>query len=112
MIQETLFPDKPRGPKPPFDVTAGKHHGAETSREANLRTNKREAFERIEKFMRTRPFFESHLKEIVRETGMPVQTTSARLSDLKAMGRIEVVKGERRENCGVVRLIKCTNDMS
>lgn len=106
MIQETLFPDKPRGPTPLFDITARKHRGAETSREANLRTNKREAFERIEKFIRTRPFFESYLNEVVRETGMPVQTASARLSDLKAMGRIEVVKGERRENCGVVRLVK------
>lgn len=107
MIQQSLFTDKPRGPKLLFDVTARKHKNAPASVEANLRTNKSDGIRRIVEFMRTCPYFTSHLKEIVRETGMLVQTVSARLSDMKAMRpepMIEVVDGERREKCCVIRL--------
>lgn len=92
--------------KAPFDVCSSYHGGNEVSREANLRTNKESDIERILAFMRTRPGTKTWVKEVIRELGGSHQTLSARLSDLKAAGVIEVVEGERREKCGVVRLVE------
>lgn len=90
----------------PFDVCARNHGGNEMSRAANLRTNKEGDRAKILAFMARRPGKRTYVKEVIRELGLQHQTASARLTDLKAEGSIEVVKGERKEGCGVVRLVE------
>ena len=89
----------------PHDVCANNHGGNAESIAANLRTNKAADREAILQFMSERPGRESYVKEIIRELGLKHQTASARLSDLKAEGAIEPVKGKRLEGCGVVRIV-------
>lgn len=88
----------------PFDICANNHKGNENSQLANLATDKEKDIERILKFMRSRPDKKTYVKEIIRELGLKHQTASARLSDLKTMGKICAAK-ERREGCGVVQLV-------
>jgi DNA-binding MarR family transcriptional regulator len=90
----------------PFDVCAGNHGGNAESRAANLKTDKATDLRRILDFMETRPGTETYVKEIIAALGIKHQTASARLTDLKAAGKIEVVPGKRIEGCGVVRLVR------
>lgn len=93
----------------PFDVCANNHGGNEVSIDANKKLDKKAVIAKIIAFMQTRPRSESYVKEIIDGIGIPHQTTSARLSDMKAAGLIEPVKVNgkqlRVDGCGVVRLI-------
>jgi hypothetical protein len=91
-------------PRTPFDVCSNNHGGNAESRAANLTTNKEADRQKIIDFMLSRPHRSTWVKEVIRELGLPHQTASARLSDMKADGTIEPT-GEKREKCGVVRLV-------
>lgn len=84
------------------DATISRHKGNPASMDANKRTNKTLDAQRILAFIRAKG--KSWSKEIVRETGIPLQTVSARCSELKAGGYI-VETGERMEGCGIVTAV-------
>lgn len=88
----------------PFDICANYHKGNENSQLANLATDKEKDIERILKFMRSRPGQKTYVKELIRELGMLHQTASARLSDLKKMGKARNTN-EKVQGCGVVELV-------
>ena len=93
----------------PFDICANYHHGDQFSKAANLRTDKHGDIARILAFMRANDHV--WVKLLIRSLGMKHQTASARLTDLKALHRIEPVilengKHMKQENCGVWRLAK------
>jgi predicted Rossmann fold nucleotide-binding protein DprA/Smf involved in DNA uptake len=94
--------------EPYIDITANRHRNSPTSREANKQVAPRKADDRqrILDLMKSRNGM-TWLKSVVRQLDMPVQTASARLSELKATGQIEVVaNGARIDGCAVVRLTK------
>lgn len=103
MAQIELFDNVATAPQMKFDVTSRKHKGAETSAEANLRTNKSRDCQRIIDYLKGKPNQESYLNEIVRDTGIPIQTASARRADLLTIGAIYKT-GKKKEKCGIVRL--------
>ena len=112
MMEQYLFDVGPRVHQDRFDfganadITKNRHKGAEASVEANPDAGKKIRDQRtILSFMKCRGG-KSYLKEIVRGTGIAVQSASARISELKASGEVEAVKGERAEKCGVIQIAK------
>lgn len=81
------------------DATISRHKGNPASMDANKRTNKTRDAQRILAFIRAKG--KSWSKEIVRETGIPLQTVSARCSELKAAGFVIGI-GERIEGCEII----------
>ena len=88
---------------PYIDITAAKSHSPATSREANIRVAPRKAQDRDRILGYLRWSGTATLRDIESMLRMKTQTASARLSELKATGEIEVT-GERREGCAVVRI--------
>lgn len=88
---------------PYIDITAGKSHSPATSREANQKVAPRKQQDRDRILGYVRWNGTATLKDVVSILRMPVQTASARLSELKATGDL-VLTGERRDGCSVVRV--------
>lgn len=91
------------GPLP--DITRNRHKGAITSELANIRVSSIKQRDR-EKILAFANFIGSYgitLKEVVKELDIPIQSASARLSELKAEVLLEPKKTkERREGCAVL----------
>lgn len=85
-----------------LDVCENRHRGSPESIAAHDRvvSTKREIHERILKAVKQRGSLTSH--EIVRATGIPLQTVSARCSELKMVGKL-IKTGERRNGAAVLR---------
>jgi predicted transcriptional regulator len=85
-----------------FDICARKHRGNQYSRAANDRTDKGIDVGRILSFFLRCENYEATYKDIERALGIPMQTASARLSDLKNNRLIEWT-GRKREHCNICR---------
>lgn len=86
------------------DITAQRHRGSsESIAVAPSSVAKRQAHEKILGLLRIRPMCS---KEICKALGLgdKISLISGRLSELKAMGKIQPT-GERRENSAVLRIV-------
>lgn len=90
---------------PYTDITANRSGSPVTSQLANKKVAPRKGEDRAKIKVYLRVNGKGTLKDIVRVLKIPVQTVSARLSELKATGEVEVT-GERRDGCAVLRLTK------
>jgi uncharacterized membrane protein len=97
MTQANLFSE------PYIDICINKHKSSGPSNDANKKAAPNKARDR-EKILAYITGRETYSKEIVRALQMPLQTVSARLADLKAMGLI-VNTEKRAEGCGCVRKV-------
>src|SRR6185312_11835204 len=84
-----------------FDVCANKHGHNPESVAANqqIDSHKRNLQAKVYELILSRSG--TTLKEVVRLTGIPIQSASARIAELKALGSIQS-NGMRREGCAVL----------
>lgn len=82
-----------------FDITARKHGGNEQSVEARQRTNAAEGRRRILAYVQAKGAEGATSHEIVAALGIPLQTVSARCSELKAALKV-TVRGSRKTITG------------
>ena len=85
------------------DVTRNRHRGSPESEEANRRVSARKFADRELLIAHLIHYGPKTSKELSDFIPMGYTTVSARLSELKAQGRIEKT-GERREGAAVVRV--------
>ena len=85
------------------DVTRNKHKGnAESSAAFQKLKPSRLGLQHQVMTYAVGALFGATLKEIVERSGLPIQTVSGRLAELKAAGMLEKT-GERRAGCAVLR---------
>ena len=86
------------------DVTRRKHQGNPESEAANRKINprKQEDRQRIFGMAVSRGDYGITLKEVVAELGIPIQSASARLSELRHQLQMLRTNGERRLDCAVL----------
>jgi len=86
------------------DITLRKHGGNSASNDANLRiaASKETMRSEIYKFAILNGTFGITLHEVVSHLKMPIQSASARLSELKRDGVLEPKGDERRGNAAVL----------
>lgn len=86
------------------DVTLSKHGGNEASNDANVRiaASKGELRLQIYEFALLNEKRGITLKEVVSRLRIPIQTASARLSELKRDGVLQALEGQRRDDCSVL----------
>src|SRR6185312_7296264 len=84
-----------------FDICERKHGDNPESVAANqqIASHKRNLQAKVYELILSRKG--TTLKEVVRLLDMPIQTASARIAELKAMGSIQS-NGHRREGCAVL----------
>ena len=89
-----------------FDVCKNRHKMSETSVEANLRAENTKTHWQAEvlKFAELYGKDGFTLKDVCRALDKPLNALSGRLSEVKALGLIEPIEGERREGCQVYQL--------
>jgi hypothetical protein len=86
------------------DITRNKHRGNPESDDAfkKIEPARLGMQRRVMAVCAANALFGTTLKEIVAKSGLPIQTVSGRLAELKAAGMLEKT-GERREGCAVLR---------